>query len=170
MIQVQVVVRMNFIEIIKDNYIQVSEIYKEGLETQIATFETKIPNWNTWNNKYHKFGRIALVENEKVIAWASLSSVSEREVYKGVAEVSVYVKASERGKGLGVKVLKELINISEQNNIWSLQASIFRENIASLQIHKKCGFRIIGFKEKIAKLNGIWKDNFLLERRSTTVL
>lgn len=170
MTQDLVVVKMHFVEIKKDNYIQVSEIYKEGLETQIATFETKIPSWDTWNNKYHKFGRIALVENEKIIAWASLSSVSDREVYKGVAEVSVYVKASERGKGLGVKVLKELINISEENNIWSLQASIFRENNASLQIHKKCGFRIIGFKEKIAKLNSIWKDNFLLERRSTTVL
>lgn len=157
---------MQFVEIYKENYNQVAEIYKEGIATNVATFETIVPDWETWNDKFLSLGRIALKENNQILAWASLSAVSKREVYKGVAEVSVYVKASERGKGLGVIILNELVRISENNNIWSLQASIFRENKASIVIHKKCGFRIIGYKEKIAQLNGVWHDNIILERRS----
>ena len=161
-----VVVKMQFVEIYKENYNQVAEIYKEGINTQVATFETEIPDWETWDKKYHRFGRIAIEENHKILAWASLSAVSKRIVYKGVAEVSVYVKASERGKGLGVKILKELIKISEKNSIWSLQASVFRDNLASIAIHTKCEFRIVGYKEKIAQLNNVWYDNIILERRS----
>ena len=161
---------MKVIKIHKDNYNQIAAIYKEGIATNMATFETVVPDWKIWNNKFLSFGRIALQENHKIIAWASLTLVSKRDVYKGVAEVSVYVKSSERGRGLGEKILKELIKTSENNGIWTLQASIFRENKASLYIHKKCGFRVIGFKEKIAKLNGIWKDNILLERRSKVII
>lgn len=160
---------MDFVSINKKNYAQVATIYKEGILTTIATFETEVPDWEIWNKKYLPFGRIAIHENDKIIAWASLSAVSKRDVYKGVAEVSVYIKASERGKGLGEKILKELIKVSEENNIWTLQASIFRANKASLHIHEKCGFRVIGFKEKIAKLHGIWQDNIILERRSKFV-
>lgn len=160
---------MEFVEICEANYKQVVAIYQEGILTNIATFETEVPNWETWNTKYLPFCRIALKEKETILAWASLVAVSKREVYKGVAEVSVYVKTTERGKGLGEKILKELVKTSEENTIWSLQASVFRENKASLHIHEKCGFRIIGYKEKIAKLNGVWKDNFLLERRSIIV-
>lgn len=161
---------MKFVKITEENYNQVAQIYKEGLATNIATFETKVPNWETWNFKYLHFGRIALVKNELVLAWASLSSVSNREVYKGVAEVSLYVKADARGNGLGKKALLELIKVSEQNSIWSLQASIFKENEISIHIHKKCGFRVIGYKEKIAKLNRVWKDNIILERRSNLIM
>ena len=157
---------MQFAEIYKGNYNQIAAIYKEGIVTKVATFETIVPDWETWNDKFLSLGRIALEENNQILAWASLSAVSKREVYKGVAEVSVYVKASERGKGLGVIILNELVRISENNNIWSLQASVFRENKASIIIHEKCGFRIIGYKEKIAKLNGVWHDNIILERRS----
>ncbi|MEO9569734.1 MAG: N-acetyltransferase family protein [Polaribacter sp.] len=160
---------MKFIAIHKDNYNQVAEIYKEGIATNRATFETIVPGWKIWNNKFLSFGRIAIEKNNKILAWASLSSTSKREVYNGVAEVSVYVKGSERGKGLGEMILKELIKISEHNNIWTLQASIFRENKPSIHIHEKCGFRIIGYKEKIAKLHGVWQDNMMLERRSKVV-
>ena len=160
---------MKFVTIHKENYPQVASIYKEGIATNIGTFETVVPDWETWNHKYLPFGRIALQENNQIIAWASLSAVSLRNVYSGVAEVSMYVKTSERGKGLGEKILLKLIAESEENNIWSLQASIFRENKASLYIHQKCGFRTIGFKERIAQLHGVWQDNFLLERRSKII-
>lgn len=157
---------MNFVEIHKEHYPEVAAIYKEGIDTNMATFETVVPDWKTWNNKFLPFSKIAIIKDDKIVAWAALSPTSKREVYKGVAEVSIYVKASERGKGLGEILLNRLIKVSEQNNIWSLQASIFRENEASIHIHKKCGFRVIGFKEKIAKLKNIWKDNVMLERRS----
>ncbi|MCG1035619.1 GNAT family N-acetyltransferase [Polaribacter sargassicola] len=160
---------LSFVTINKENYKQVAAIYKEGIATQIATFETEVPDWKTWNNKYLSIGRIGLQEDNKIVAWGSLSATSKRAVYKGVVEVSVYVKETERGKGLGEKVLNKLIKISEEHSIWSLQSSIFRENKASIQIHKKCGFRIIGYKEKIAKLNGVWQDNMLLERRSKII-
>lgn len=160
---------MNFVKINKENYLQVAAIYKEGIATNIATFETVVPDWKIWNNKFLSFGRIAIEKDNKILAWASLSPTSKREVYRGVAEVTVYVKASERGKGLGELLLRELIKISEQNSIWTLQASIFRENKASLHIHKKCGFRVVGFKEKIAQLHGVWQDNMMLERRSKII-
>ncbi|MFY9242801.1 MAG: N-acetyltransferase family protein [Polaribacter sp.] len=160
---------MNFVKINKEYYHQITEIYKEGIETNVATFETAVPDWKTWNNKYLPFCRIAIEENFRILAWASLSLVSKRDVYKGVAEVSIYVKTSERGKGLGEILLKELTKKSEENGIWSLQASIFRENVASLIIHKKCGFRVVGYKEKIAKLHSVWKDNIILERRSKII-
>ena len=168
--QIRVVVKVNYVAIHKENYQQVAAIYREGIATNIATFETEVPDWETWNNKYFTFCRIAIADKSKILVWASLSAVSKREVYKGVAEVSVYVKASERGKGLGEKMLLKLISESEENNIWSLQASIFRQNKASLHIHKKCGFREIGYKEKIAKQNNVWQDNILLERRSSVVI
>ncbi|WP_405607081.1 GNAT family N-acetyltransferase [Polaribacter sp. Asnod1-A03] len=156
----------SIVTIDKENYNEVATIYKEGIATNMATFETVVPDWETWNNKYLSIGRIGLKENDKIVAWGSLAATSKREVYKGVVEVSVYVKAAERGNGLGEKILKELIAISEKNNIWSLQAGVFRENEASIYLHKKCGFRVIGFKEKIAQLYGVWKDNVLLEKRS----
>ncbi|KGL64195.1 GNAT family N-acetyltransferase [Polaribacter sp. Hel1_85] len=160
---------MEFVKINKENYKQVAAIYKEGIATNIATFETVVPDWEIWNHKFLSFGRIAIEKENKILAWASLSPTSKRDVYKGVAEVTVYVKASERGKGLGELLLKELIKISEKNTIWTLQTSIFRENKASLHIHKKSGFRVVGYKEKIAQLHGVWQDNMMLERRSKII-
>lgn len=166
MILNRVVVNLNFISIHKKNYFQVAAIYREGIETNSATFETDVLDWEMWDKKYLNFCRIAIEKDNQILAWAALSLVSKRKVYKGVAEISVYVKASEKGKGLGKKVLQKLIEISEQNKIWSLQVSIFRENKPSLYLFKKCGFRVIGFKENIGQLNGVWKDNIILERRS----
>ena len=163
-----IVASMNLIEISEENYPEVARIYGEGLLTGTATFETTIPNWEKWDAGHLSFGRILAVEKDRYLGWASLSSVSSRCVYGGVAEVSVYVSDSARGKGVG-EFLKKLIEISEENNIWTLQSGIFRENIASHKLHLKCGFREVGYKEKVGQLHGMWKDNVLLERRSKVV-
>ncbi len=164
-----IVASMNLVEISEENYPAVARIYGEGLQTGTATFETTIPNWEKWDAGHLSFGRILAVEADDYLGWASLSPVSSRCVYGGVAEVSVYVSDSARGKGVGEFLLKKLIEISEENNIWTLQSGIFRDNIASHKLHIKCGFREIGFKEKVGQLRGIWKDNVLLERRSKIV-
>ena len=160
---------MEFVPISKDNYNQVVEIYEEGLATKLATFETQIPNWDEWDKKFLPLCRIALVLKDEVLGWASLTAVSKRSVYCGVAEVTIYIKSSHQQKGLGKLLLDELITQSEQHGIWSLQASIFRGNDVSIRLHEKCGFRILGYKEKIAKRDGIWHDTFILERRSKII-
>ena len=160
---------MKFTPIVEKNYAEVAKIYQEGIKTGIATFETTVPDWNTWSSSHLSFGRIALQENHKILGWASLSGVSNRCVYGGVAEVSLYVAETERGKGIGKMLLKELIKISEENKIWTLQAGIMKSNQPSIQLHLNCGFRMIGFREKIGKLNGIWLDNVILERRSKII-
>ena len=160
---------MEFVPISKDNYNQVAEIYKEGLATQIATFETEVPNWENWDKKFLPFCRIALVQKDEVLGWASLTAVSPRAVYRGVAEVTIYIKSSHQKNGFGKLLLEELITQSEQHGIWSLQASIFRGNDISIRLHEKCGFRVLGYKEKIAIRDGVWHDTFILERRSKSV-
>lgn len=158
-----------FVEINNSNFKEVAAIYKQGIETGLATFETSIPTWILWNESHLNFGRIALKQNNEILGWASLAPVSKREVYNGVAEVSVYVCKKHRGNGVGKKLLNELIKISEKNNIWTLQSGIFRDNQASIKMHSDLGFRIIGFRERIAQLNGVWLDNIILERRSKIV-
>lgn len=160
---------LEFGSIREDNYAEVVDIYLEGIATGMATFETQAPSWKEWEEKHLPFGNIALKEEGKIQGWAALSAVSSRCVYAGVAEVSVYVAAAARGKGVGRKLLNKLIDISEENNIWTLQAGIFRNNEASINLHKSCGFRVIGYKEKIGKLGNEWLDNMLLEKRSTKV-
>ncbi len=167
--QILVVVNMQFNSITKANYNQVAQIYEEGIKTGMATFETKSVDWSTWDKNHLKFGRITLQDGETILGWASLASVSSRCVYGGVAEVSVYVAEKARGKGIGKKLLLELIKISEDYNIWTLQSGIMRDNKASIQMHINCGFRIIGYREKIGQLNGVWLDNVLLECRSKTI-
>jgi len=164
-----IVANMKLSEISEKNYPEVARIYGEGLQTGTATFETTIPSWEKWDTGHLSFGRILAVEEDSPLGWAALSPVSSRCVYGGVAEVSVYVSDSARGKGVGEFLLKKLIEISEANNIWTLQSGIFRENIASHKLHLKCGFREVGYKEKVGQLHGVWKDNVLLERRSKIV-
>ena len=147
----------------------VSNIYKLGIETGIATFETQVPSWEKWDLTHLKSCRLAAWLDDTLVGWAALSPVSDRCVYGGVAEVSVYVDTSHNGKGIGTLLLKSLITKSENEGIWTLQAGIFRENIASIELHKKVGFREIGYREKVGKKNGIWYDNAILERRSKTV-
>jgi L-amino acid N-acyltransferase YncA len=147
----------------------VKNIYEEGIATDNATFQTAAPGWEEWDAAHVKNLRLVAVLNERVLGWAALTPVSGRCIYAGVGEVSVYVAASARGKGLGKKLLQVLIAESEKNNFWTLQAGIFPENEASVSIHEFCGFRIIGSREKIGTMHGVWRDILLLERRSTVV-
>lgn len=151
--------------LLKTDWESVSKIYGEGIATGIATFETEVPTWQLWNEKYIEHCRIVAELNHEVVGFAVLSQVSKREVYKGVAEVSVYVSTNHRGKNIGKIVLIQLIKESESKGFWTLQAGIFSENIASIRLHEKCGFRVVGIREKIGKLHGKWHDNYLLERR-----
>ena len=147
----------------------VKAIYEEGIQTGNATFEQSAPEWDVWDNSHMKTGRIVAKEDDHIIGWAALTAVSGRCVYAGVAEVSVYVRASARGKGAGKILLEKLVAESELNNLWTLQAGIFPENIPSVKIHEACGFRGIGKRERIGKMNGKWRDTLLLERRSNVV-
>ncbi len=166
---VAVVANMEFKALSKEYYPQLAQIYLEGIATGMATFETKAPSFEDWDKAHLPFGRILAIENDQVLGWASLAKVSDRCVYGGVAENSIYVTAAAKGKGVGTKLLNKLIEISEANGIWTLQCGIMKANKASIALHEKCGFRIIGYREKIGKLNGVWKDNLLLERRSKVV-
>ena len=143
-------------------------IYQEGIQTGMATFEQQVPSWNKWDADHLKHCRLVARRGHQIIGWAALSPVSSRCVYGGVAEVSVYVAQSARGSGVGEILLKELVAQSEQQGLWTLQSGIFPENIASLKLHEKIGFRKIGYREKIAQLDGVWKDNILMEKRSRT--
>ena len=147
----------------------VKQIYAEGIATGNATFQTNIPPWDEWDEAHVKNSRLIAIEDNEVLGWAALTPVSGRCVYAGVGEVSVYVSKKARGKGIGKKLLNALINESEKNNFWTLQAGIFPENIASIKIHEECGFRVIGAREKIGQSNGSWRNTLLLERRSKTV-
>jgi len=147
----------------------IARIYKLGIDTGIATFETETPSWNNWDLSHMQSCRIAAWLDNHIVGWAALSPVSDRCVYGGVAEISVYVDTSQSKKGIGTLLLHRIIIESEKEEIWTLQAGIFRENKASIQLHKKVGFREIGYREKISKQNGIWYDNIILERRSKTI-
>lgn len=141
-------------------------IYREGIETGNATFETEAPPWNVWHAGHLPFGRLAARSGESILGWSALSAVSSRCVYSGVAEVSVYVGKCSRGFGIGTALLRALISASEQNGIWTLQAGIFPGNIASVKLHESCGFREVGRRERVGKLAGVWRDVLVLERRS----
>jgi L-amino acid N-acyltransferase YncA len=157
---------MEIISMQPHHWNEVAEIYAAGIATGNASFQSDIPSWEEWDAAHVKSSRLVAIENAKVIGWAALTAVSGRCVYAGVAEISVYVSADARGKGFGKKLLGALIKESEQQNFWTLQAGIFPENAASIKIHEDCGFRIIGRREKIGKMKGIWRDTLLLERRS----
>lgn len=147
----------------------VEAIYLEGIETGNATLETQSPGWERWNGAYHRFARLVARDSERILGWAAVSPVSIRKVYSGVAEVSVYIAGSARGTGIGRALLARLIEESEAHGIWTLQAGILRENVASLVLHGGCGFREVGVRERIGKLAGVWRDVILLERRSSVV-
>lgn len=145
---------------------RVLEIYQMGLDTRNATFETAVPSWNDWDTKHLKHSRFVYLDGDKILGWIALSPVSTRLVYEGVAEVSIYVDTNFSGKGIGSKLMKKMIESSEKHGIWTLYSSIFPENLATLKLHDKFGFRVIGARERIAKLDGKWRDTLLLERRS----
>lgn len=153
----------------KQDWPFVSEIYALGIATGNATFQEEIPSWEDWNSNHIKSCRILVEKDKQIIGWAALSAVSKREVYKGVAEVSVYIDPQFSGLKIGASLLQKLILASEKHGYWTLQAGIFLENIASLKIHEHLGFRTIGKREKVGKLKGVWRDTVLMERRSLVV-
>jgi L-amino acid N-acyltransferase YncA len=146
----------------------VRQIYLEGIATGQATFEIESPSWDVWNSRHLPFARLIACNafDDEVAGWAALAPVSTRPVYAGVAEVSIYVASAARRRGIGQRLLTSLIAESEKNGIWTLQASIFPENRASLTLHRKCGFRRVGKRVRIAQLGGVWRDTILIERRS----
>jgi phosphinothricin acetyltransferase len=144
----------------------VREIYLAGIASGNATFETQAPEWDEWDAKHLGFARLVAIGDREVKGWAALSAVSTRKVYRGVAENSVYVAPAAQGLGLGRLLLQRLIEESEANGIWTLQNSIFPENIASIRLHRSCGFREVGQRERIAQLNGVWRSTIFMERRS----
>jgi phosphinothricin acetyltransferase len=159
----------------EDDWTQVRAIYLEGIATGHATFETSAPTWEHWNASHLRDSRIVArsgdgVKSGNVVkGWAALSPVSSRCVYAGVAEVSVYIGARDRGEGVGKALLEALIEASEAAGIWTLQAGVFPENVGSVRLHERCGFREVGRRERIGKMNNVWRDTLLLERRSGIV-
>ena len=154
----------------------VRAIYEEGIATGNATFQSAAPAWEAWDAGHRGECRLVAVDAGHVAVdaghvagWAALSGVSSRCVYAGVAEVSVYIAASARGRGIGRRLLEELVLESEREGFWTLQAGIFPENEASVALHRRCGFRVVGLRERLGQMNGRWRDVLLLERRSAAV-
>lgn len=152
-----------------DDWETVRIIYAEGIATRQATFEVETPSWEAWDAAHLSFARLVARKAGTVAGWAALSPVSRRQAYAGVAEVSVYVAQDLRGTGFGRQLLEALIARSEQHGIWSLQAVMFPENAGSVALHLRCGFREVGRRQRIGKLDGEWRDTMLLERRSQRI-
>ncbi|PRX57326.1 GNAT family N-acetyltransferase [Flagellimonas meridianipacifica] len=148
---------------------QVARIYSEGIETGFATFEQQVPSYESWDNAHVDSCRLVAEDGGLILGWAALSPVSSRCVYGGVGEVSVYIGENSRGKGVGKALLKQLVTESEEAGFWTIQSGIFPENQPSIALHEKVGFRFIGKRERVAKIHGIWKDNFLFEKRSDKI-
>jgi len=161
--------RFQIVEMKEQDWESVRSIYEEGIATGNATFETDVPEWEAWNDNHLKECRLVATDGGRPLGWAALSPVSSRYAYRGVAEVSVYVTNQARSRGVGKALLEALIEASERQGVWSLQAGIFPENTASIALHKACGFREVGRREKIGKLHGQWRDVVLLECRSRNV-
>jgi phosphinothricin acetyltransferase len=148
-----------------DDWPAVRSIYLEGIATGDATFESSAPTWEAWDAGHAQECRLVGTEQDRVVGWAALTRVSGRPVYSGVAEVSVYVATAARGRSVGCTLLEELVKESERKGFWTLQAGIFPENAASIAIHRRCGFRIVGTRERLGMMEGRWRDVVLLERR-----
>ena len=151
-----------------DDQADILRIYADGIATGDATFESQVPTWQSWDSSHltaHRF----VAETERVVGWVAVSAVSNRSVYAGVIESSVYVAAEGRGQGVGSELLGALVQSTELAGIWTIQAGIFPENHASIHIHKKAGFRTVGIHEKLGQMNGVWRDVVLMERRSSKI-
>ncbi len=160
---------MNIDALVAADWPRVREIYLEGIATKNATFETDVPDWETWDAKHLESCRLVARANGEVLGWAALSPVSSRCVYRGVAEESIYIAESARGQGIGKLLLAALVEASEQAGLWTLQTGIFPENKVSIHLHEVCGFRVLGLREKIGQMDGVWRDVVFMERRSKVV-
>jgi phosphinothricin acetyltransferase len=152
-----------------DDWPEVAQIFEEGIATGNATFETEVPSWEDWDRAHLAGHRFAAQDDGRVVGWIALAPVSARECYEGVAEISVYVTAGARGRGVGSELLATLVESAERGGLWTLQTSVFPENAASLALLRRFGFRVVGTRERIARLHGVWRDTVLVERRSEVV-
>jgi phosphinothricin acetyltransferase len=160
---------VTFEDLRSEHWPEVARIYAGGIATGNATFETEVPTWESWDSSHldeHRF--VALLDGE-VVGWVAVTPVSDRCVYGGVVENSVYVASSVRGRGVGRLLLERLIASTEAAGIWTIQTGIFPENEASLRVHERVGFEVVGRRKRLGKLNGVWRDVLLLERRSEIV-
>jgi L-amino acid N-acyltransferase YncA len=148
---------------------EVAAIYADGIRTRNATFETVVPAWEEWDAAHLPRHRLVAIEGDVVVGWAALAPASARACYAGVAEASVYVGRGRQGRGIGRALLERLVRDAEAVGFWTIQTSIFPENRASLALHLRCGFRVVGVRERIARLEGVWRDTLLLERRAGAV-
>jgi L-amino acid N-acyltransferase YncA len=153
--------------LVRDDWPAVREIYEQGIASGDATFETEAPAWDAWDRAHSL--RLVAEAHREVLGWAALAPVSERCVYEGVVEDSVYVASSAQGLGIGRLLLEELVRRAEADGIWTVQAGIFPENDASLGLHRRCGFRVVGVRERLGRRDGVWRDVVLMERRSEVV-
>lgn len=156
-------------ELTVQDWPQVREIYSQGILTGNATFQKNAPAWEEWDTSHLSYCRLVSLKDNTISGWAALTPISSRCVYAGVAEVSIYVSPAFSRQGIGSLLMNQLIADSEEQGIWTLQSGIFPENTASINLHKKAGFREVGYREKIGQMNGVWRDSLLLERRSQTV-
>jgi L-amino acid N-acyltransferase YncA len=166
---------MSFLELFDDiriramehsDWPEVREIYAAGIAAGNATFETRPPEWDSWDAGHRPDLRFVALEGDAVVGWAAAGPVSDRCCYSGVAEHSVYVRPDQQGKGIGRLLLNALIEAAESSGFWTIQSGIFPENRASLALHRACGFRVVGLRERLGQLDGAWRDVYLLERRS----
>lgn len=156
--------------LLPEHWEAVKSIYEKGIATGNATFQTSAPaSWVLWDQAHLPHSRFVAITNDKVVGWVALSPTSARECYKGVCELSIYVDPEFSGKGIGHLLMQALVSSSEKNGVWSLYSSTFPENTVSIALQKKFGFREIGYRERIAQQNGVWRNTVLLERRSTVV-
>ncbi|MGD2216493.1 MAG: GNAT family N-acetyltransferase [Gemmatimonadales bacterium] len=161
---------IEILPMIREHWDDVRRIHAEGIETGAATFEIETePDWEGWSEGHLECCRLVAMDEGRVVGWAALSPVSDRCVYGGVAEVSIYIGADARGIGVGSKLMQQLVAESEADGFWTLQAGVFPENESSIALHEKYGFRVVGRRERLGKLRGRWQDVLLLERRSDRV-
>jgi phosphinothricin acetyltransferase len=155
--------------LLKTDFASIKSIYQQGIDTGHATFQKQAKDWDEWDKSVMSVCRLVAVINDDVVGWAAISTVSSRCVYIGRAEVSIYVKAICRGSGIGHSLLSALVKCSEEEGIWTLESGIFSENHASIAVHKKNGFKVVGVREKLGKMNHEWRDLIFMERRSSSV-
>ena len=153
-------------ELTQNDWPAVKAIYEQGIAGGQATFESEAPTWDDWDRTHLEGHRLVALQDGEVVGWAALAPVSERCVYGGVTEDSVYVADSAHGRGVGRALLEELIGRAERDGIWTIQAGIFPENAASIELHRRCGFRVVGTRERLGQHHGVWRDVVLMERRS----
>jgi L-amino acid N-acyltransferase YncA len=150
----------------REDWPAVKAIYEQGIAGGDATFETEAPSWEDWDRSHLQGHRLVALEDRELVGWTALAPVSGRCVYAGVAEDSVYVADAAQGRGIGRALLTELVARAERNGIWTIEAGIFPENEASIELHRRCGFRVVGVRERLGRHRGHWRDVVLMERRS----